>query len=57
MERDFIVSTHFYFSKLCIKTFGVLILNLAVAATVVFFFLFIGYMLNSVFNSEEREAD
>jgi hypothetical protein len=39
-----------------IKTFGVLVLNLAVAATVVLFFLFIGYFLNSVFNSEEREA-
>lgn len=39
-----------------VKTFGVLVLNLAVAATVVLFFLFIGYFLNSIFNSEEREA-
>jgi len=39
-----------------IKTFGILVLNLAVAATVVLFFLFIGYFFNSLFNSEEREA-
>lgn len=39
-----------------IKTFAILVLNLAVAATVVLFFLFIGYFLNFVFHSEEREA-
>lgn len=39
-----------------IKTFGILILNLAVATTVVLFFLFIGYVLTSGFGSEERQA-
>ncbi len=39
-----------------IKTLGILFLNLAVAATGVFFFLFIGYLLITVFNSGEREA-
>jgi hypothetical protein len=39
-----------------IKTFGVLVLNLAVAATVVIFFLFIAYFLTSFFNNEEREV-
>ncbi|MEQ6389298.1 DUF4839 domain-containing protein [Bacillaceae bacterium S4-13-58] len=39
-----------------IKTFGVLVLNLAVAATVVLFFLFIGYFLTSIFNNEDNEV-
>lgn len=38
------------------KTFGILVLNLAVAATVVLFFLFIGYFLTSIFNNGENEV-